>query len=115
MDLTYLQNVCTDEGSHMYSVSPRQNRSRIEIMAAILERAVEGTKKTQMMYGANLSFYQIEGYVRYLLKMGFLSFEKEGRLYWTTNKGREFLRSFENIKLLMSPPRFSSAKPIMVR
>ena len=99
----------------MYSVSPRQNRSRIEIMAAILERAAQGAKKTQMMYGANLSFYQIRGYIRYLLETGFLSFEKESGLYWITNKGREFLKSYEKIKLLMSPPQFPNPKPRMVR
>ena len=99
----------------MYSLSPRKNRSRMEIMAAILERAVEGAKKTQMMYGANLSFYQIEGYSRYMIKMGFLSFEKESGLYWTTSKGREFLKSYENIKLLMNPPKSPNAKPLMAR
>jgi predicted transcriptional regulator len=99
----------------VHSVSPRQNRSRIEIIAAILEKAAQGAKKTQMMYGANLSFYQIEGYISYMIKKGFLSFEKESRLYLTTGKGREFLKSYENIKLLMNPPQFPSVKPIMVR
>jgi len=98
----------------MHPVSSRQNRSRIEIMAAILEKATRGAKKTQMMYGANLSFYQIEGYIKYLIKTGFLFFEKESGLYWTTSKGREFLKSYENIKLLMNPPKSTSAKPIMV-
>jgi len=92
----------------MYSGNPRRNRSRIEIMAAILERAARGAKKTQMMYGANLSFYQIEGYIGYLVKGGFLSFERESGLYWITDKGREFLRGFEKIKILMSPPQFST-------
>lgn len=99
----------------MNSASPRKNRSRLEIMAAILERAVEGAKKTRIMYGANLSFYQIEGYIRYMIKMGFLTFEKESGLYWATSKGREFLKSYENIKLLMNPPQSPKVKPIMVR
>ena len=99
----------------MYTVGPRKNRNSIEIMAAILEKAKQGAKKTQVMYGANLSFYQIDGYIRHLLKMGFLSFEREGRFYWTTGKGREFLKNYENIKSLMSPPPSPGAKPIMVR
>jgi len=98
----------------MYSVSPRKNRSRIEIMAAILEKAVEGAKKTQMMYGANLSFYQIEGYIEYMIKMGFLSFEKESGLYWTTSKGREFLKGYENMKLPMNSPKSPNIKPLIV-
>jgi len=72
-------------------------------MATILERAVEGTKKTQMMYGANLSFHQLDGYIRYMIKMGVLSFERESKLYWTTSKGKEFLKSYKRIKLLMTP------------
>jgi len=84
-------------------------------MAAMLEKAVKGAKKTPMMYGVNLSFYQMEGYIGYMIKMGFLSFEEENGLYWTTSKGREFLRSYENIKLLMNPPQPLDVKPIMVR
>ncbi len=98
----------------MYSVSPRKNRSRIEIMATILEKAAQGAKKTQMMYGANLSFYQIETYIKYMVKMDFLSFSKESRLYWTTGKGKEFLKSYGKIRLLMNPPQSPNAKPIMV-
>ncbi len=98
----------------MNSVS-RQNRSRIEIMAAILEKAMEGAKKTQMMYGANLSFYQTEGYIEHMIKTDFLSFEKRSGLYWTTSKGREFLKSYGKIRSLMNPPQSPNTKPIIVR
>ena len=84
-------------------------------MAAMLEKAVKGAKKTPMMYGVNLSFYQMERYIGYMIKMGFLSFEEENGLYWTTSKGREFLRSYENIRVLMNPPQPLDVKPIMVR
>jgi len=87
----------------MSSVKPGKNRSRLEIMAAILEKAAQGARKTRMMYEASLSFHQMEGYLRYMVKTGFLSFERESGLYLTTSKGREFLKSYGNIKILLGP------------
>ena len=99
----------------MYSVNLGKNRSRIEIMAAILEKAAQGARKTRMMNGANLSFRQIERYIRYMDKTGFLSFEEESGLSWTTSKGSEFLKSYEKIKLLMGFPQSPIIKPMVVR
>jgi predicted transcriptional regulator len=47
------------------------------------------------MYGANLSFLQLEKYLKALLVNGLLSFDGESG-YLTTALGKEFLALYEN-------------------
>ncbi|ASJ15264.1 winged helix-turn-helix domain-containing protein [Thermococcus radiotolerans] len=75
-------------------------RSKVEIIADIL-RSTNGTgaTKTQIVYRANLNFKLATGYIRYLLKKGYLVevVENNRRVYKATDKGQAFLREFFTI------------------
>jgi len=72
-------------------------------MAEILEVALEGTLKTQVMYRANLSFAQLNHYLRLLLDLNLLELKEntEKAIYKTTNKGMRFLDSYKQIRDLL--------------
>ena len=75
------------------------NRSRFEIMADILQRAVTGAKKTWLLYSANLSYSQHQKYLSTLVELGLLS-KKDG-LYNTTPKGMDFIMSYQTLTNLL--------------
>jgi len=82
-------------------VSKRQYRSRIEIVAKILEIAREGSRKTRIMYLGNLSFDLVQKYLRQLEQLGLLEVKQTGageRIYNITPRGREFLTDFEELQ-----------------
>ncbi len=69
-------------------------RGRIEIIASILRSARNGVETTQLMYDANLSFNQLQSYLKLLLKNNLLGMTVEssqGKIYKTTLKGMAFL------------------------
>jgi len=82
---------------------PRRRRDRLYIMAEILEIALEGVLKTQVMYKANLSFAQLNEYLRLLLdlKLLELSGNTEKNVYKTTSKGIRYLESYRKIRDLL--------------
>ena len=68
-----------------------------------MEIAKDGTLKTQIMYKANLSFAQLNDYLKFMLKIGLLNkFRTNGKdVYEATDKGVDFLqRHFELTELL---------------
>lgn len=75
-------------------------RSEIEIIRDILSLSRDGAKKTQILYGTNLSYTQLQEYLTFLIKSGALEVlnSSDSRLYKTTNKGIEIL---EDINRLM--------------
>lgn len=80
-----------------------KRRDKLSIIAEILEIAKDGTLKTQVMYKANLSFAQLNDYLKFMLKNGLLiKFRTNGKdVYTTTEKGVDFLqRHFELTELL---------------
>ena len=82
---------------------PSKRRDKLSIIAEILEIAKDGTLKTQIMYRANLSFAQLNDYVKFMLKAGLLNkFHASGKnVYEATDKGLEFLqRHLELTELL---------------
>ncbi len=70
-------------------------RGELDILADILEAAEGGTKKTQIVYRANLNFSVVKRYLRKLLETGFIRIE--GRFYVTTEKGLEFLDNYRKL------------------
>src|SRR5512136_1574964 len=46
-----------------------KRRDKLRIIAEILEIAKNGTLKTQIMYKANLSFAQLNEYLKFMLKI----------------------------------------------
>jgi predicted transcriptional regulator len=79
-------------------------RDRLEIIADILEIAKEGQLKTRILYDGNLSFVQLNEYLGFMIKMGFLevNMEYEKRNYRTTNRGLKYLESYEEISSLIT-------------
>ena len=80
-----------------------KRRDRLSIIAEILEIAKGGTLKTQIMYKANLSFAQLNDYLKFMLKNELLrKFRADGKdVYMATEKGIDFLqRHFELTELL---------------
>ena len=76
------------------------NRTRFDIVASILELATTPRKKTHLMYKANLSYRQLQVYVDFLKSSGLLQNQPNG-MYRTTEKGLEFLRSYQKIESLL--------------
>ena len=80
-----------------------KRRDKLSIIAEILEISKEGTLKTQIMYRANLSFAQLNDYLKFMLKTGLLSkFRANGKdVYTASDKGTDFMqRHFELTELL---------------
>ena len=85
----------------------RHRRAHLDIMEDILRVAVGGTKKTHLMYRCNLSFTQSKIYLRLLVRKGLLRpvFAKKsspGNLFETTDKGKKFLRTYRDLKAVLT-------------
>ena len=77
----------------------RKNRNRFQITQAILQIAREGSRKTRIMHGANLSFKLLEKYLTTLVRAGLLKVkEVERKTYVTSEKGLRFLKEFEALE-----------------
>lgn len=80
-------------------------RSRMEIAAKILEVAQKSTIKTGIMYGAFLSFMTLNEYLSFLKVNELLEFLPEKNLYRTTDKGKRFLNSYQELEYMMHPKK----------
>ena len=71
-----------------------KRRDKLCIIAEVLEIAKEGTLKTQIMYKANLSFAQLNEYLKFMLKIKLIQkLTNQGKdIYLTTEKGLDFLQ-----------------------
>jgi len=84
------------------------HRSRIDIIADILDVADAGAKKTHIMYRCNLSFKQLENYLGFLLDRGLLKrVPEEGESDYAssfkiTDKGQILLQAYESLKALLA-------------
>jgi predicted transcriptional regulator len=80
-----------------------KRRDKLSIIAEILEIAKNGTLKTQIMYKANLSFAQLNEYLKFMLKIRLLdkldATEKE--VYIATDKGLDFLQRHSELTELL--------------
>jgi predicted transcriptional regulator len=76
-----------------------QKRSNVEISADILKVAVDGAKKSHLVYQANLNFEIINGYLKELTSSGLLIGPLTGsKLYTTTEKGIAFINYVHGIE-----------------
>ncbi len=85
----------------------RKRRDHLFIMAEILEVAVEGALKTQVMYRANLSFAQLNEYLKLMVDLKLLEQVRNSdkNIYKTTTKGMKYLQSYREIKDLLKKER----------
>lgn len=63
-------------------------------MADVLEVMRDGSKKTHIMYQANLSYFLLCRYLNHVLDSGMA--QKKAGIYFLTNKGKEFLEIFSD-------------------
>ena len=71
-----------------------KNRCSLDIVRAMLSIASVRSRKTKILYGANLSFHQVEKYLSFLLRSGLLEHAVDSG-YLITGVGREFLSLYE--------------------
>ncbi|MEM2118264.1 MAG: winged helix-turn-helix domain-containing protein [Candidatus Bathyarchaeia archaeon] len=81
----------------------QKRRDKLYIIAEILEIAKDGTLKTQIMYRANLSFTQLNDYLKFMLKINLLdkTEENDKEIYRATAKGLDFLQRYHEITELI--------------
>ena len=79
--------------------NPRKRRDRLYIIAEILDIAKDGALKTQIMYKANLSFAQLNSYIKLLIETQLIEITNKDRknIYKTTRKGVEYMESYKEV------------------
>jgi predicted transcriptional regulator len=73
-------------------------RNKLEIIADVLAVTKGGAGKTQIMYGANLSYMLLTRYLTDVMDMGLVRTEDE-HTYTLTEKGAEFLQEFHGYRV----------------
>lgn len=81
-------------------------RGRWDIMARVLRIAQSPASKTHIMYGANLSYSQLERYLDLLLDKELLRRTEDVSsrakiLYLTTESGRSFLDAYQKLRAIV--------------
>ncbi len=75
-------------------------RSESEIIAQILYSAEKESKKTQLLYDANISYTHFIKYFNFLLEKKFIKAKDQNlnrKVYQTTDKGEHFLQDINNV------------------
>jgi predicted transcriptional regulator len=80
-------------------------RSRTDIVAQILQTANKksGVTKTRIMYGAFLSYAQLQEYITILEQNQLLVYDSGQQTYRTAEKGRKFLDIYNQIDQFVTP------------
>ena len=69
-----------------------KNRSRLEIIAMILETIGDsGAIQAKIMYKVYLSFLQMKEYLSQIMQHGLIIYDDRAQIYRITDKGRRFL------------------------
>ena len=85
-----------------------KNRSRYEVIAAILKSAGRDETRTKIMYKAFLSYAQLKEYLSVLIENNLLEYLEGSHIYKTNEKGLNFLKMHNEIaELLQTPVRES--------
>ena len=82
----------------------RMRRSKLEIIISILHAAMENVNATHITYKANLSYSQLQSYLKLLIKNGLIGVTEDAggnRIYYTTPKGRLLIQHWEKVKDLL--------------
>jgi predicted transcriptional regulator len=83
-------------------MSGNGKRSDVEISTAILQVALNGAKKSHIIYKANLNFKLGKKYLTRLIKSGLIEGpDKKRGVFLTTEKGVEYLKYVEGFKQFM--------------
>ena len=80
--------------------SLKKRRGRTEVVAQILHKANGGAKATTLVHGNGLASGRLKGYIFCLVQNGLLEFEPAEQMYRTTEKGFEFLQTYDQMNVL---------------
>ena len=96
---------------------PRRRRNRLSIIAKVLDIARGGSIKTQIMYGASLSFAQLNDYLSFLLDANLLRTVETAKktFYKTTNKGLRYLQCYMEIGELLKKEKDNNPEELRAR
>ncbi len=78
-------------------------RSRVEILAYILEAAIGGSNKTKIVYSTNINFKVLNENLELLIDRKFI--EVFGKQFITTKLGMEFLEIYKKMTGLLDLER----------
>ena len=80
-----------------------KRRDRLHIIAEILCITKDGSLKTQIMYKANLSFAQLNEYLKFLTQIELINVQKENNkiVYKITDKGQNYLEKYKDISEIL--------------
>lgn len=80
-----------------------KNRSRMDIVSAMLEAACGGATRSGIKRKVRISFTQLTEYLDYLLENEMLEYDQKTQLYRATEKGLRFARMYKEIGVAISP------------
>jgi predicted transcriptional regulator len=83
-----------------------RRRSNIEIIADMLRVGENGAGKTEIMYTANMSFSQIQKYLKYLVNQGFINkvnMDNTMVAYQLTDSGFKLLKAIDTLMNMLEP------------
>jgi len=80
-----------------------RRRSRLDIIADVLDASYGMVGKTHLMHKCSMSFTQMKEYLDLILEAKLLEVENDGtNLFFRISiKGRSFLKSYQGLKALM--------------
>ncbi|MBN1152794.1 MAG: hypothetical protein JXA58_06235 [Dehalococcoidia bacterium] len=81
-----------------------KRRSNIEIIAEMLKVGENGAGKTELMYTVNMSYAQLQKYLKFLLGNELIHTVEVGNpsvRYYVTKKGADLLKSIETVMGLL--------------
>lgn len=77
----------------------RGRRSKLDLYADVLRAVKDKSRKTHIVYEANLNFKRCEGYLEKLKENGLVEINAHSPLQWDiTEKGREYLEKYKEIR-----------------
>lgn len=79
----------------------KRKRNGLEIIAEMLEASRQGSKKTNIMYSAKLSYELLVGYLAVLMESGLIETNGDRR-FFITSKGARYLKEFREMRDLQS-------------
>jgi predicted transcriptional regulator len=79
-------------------LNERRRRDSTQIKYEVLTAALPGGRKTHIMYESGLNLKQLNLYLNELISNGALEFRVMEKRYYTTEKGRTFLRAFDHYR-----------------
>jgi len=80
-----------------------KKRDSLLILVDLLRNAVNGAKKTRLLYKSNLNSCTIKKYIWYAIKNGYMQWRREGRegIFVTTQKGMQLVEKMNEVTELL--------------